>query len=116
MRGLGFHDRLRDNLTMRCESRSSLMLAIVLACCVIPSFAQAQQPSRLTVKEAIQLGLKANLSVLVSEAKTGEAAGTRQRFFSNLLPRSYIETSLTLEKINLAALGLNFPHVNPAVG
>jgi len=76
------------------------MVAIVLACDVISSFAQAQQPSRLTLKDAIQLGLKANLSVLISETKTGEAAGTSQRLFSNLLPRSYIETSLTLEKIN----------------
>ena len=96
--------------------RSSLMVAIVLACDVISSFAQAQQPSRLTLKDAIQLGLKANLSVLISETKTGEAAGTSQRLLSNLLPRSYIETSLTLEKINLAALGLNIPNVNPGVG
>lgn len=95
--------------------RSPWMVAILLVCCVLLSFSQAQLPSRLTLKDAIQLGLKANFSVLSSEAKTGEAAGTRQRRFANLLPRSHIETSLTYEKINLAALGISIPNVNPAV-
>ena len=96
--------------------RSSSRVAILLVCCVTSSLAKAQQPSRLTLKDAIQLGLKANLSVLMSETRTGEAEGTRQRRFSSLLPRSDIETSLTLEKINLAALGINIPNVKLAVG
>jgi outer membrane protein TolC len=95
--------------------RCSLRVAIVLAFCVLLDFAQAQAPLRLTLKDAIRRGLQSNLSVLVSETKTGEAAGTRLRRFSSLLPKSHIDSSLTLEKINLPALGINIPFINPVV-
>lgn len=91
----------------------------MLLVCVLSAFvplAQAQQPYRLTLKDAIQLGLKANLSVLVSEAKAEEAAGTRERRFSNLLPRSHIETSLALQKTNLSYMGISIPHAPSVVG
>jgi len=92
----------------------TLLLVYVLSGLV--PLPQAQQPYQLTLKDAIQLGLKANLSVLVSEAKAEEAAGTRERRFSNLLPRSHVETSLALQKINLSYLGINIPGAPPAVG
>ena len=91
----------------------TIMLLVLLG--FVP-LARAQQPYHLTLKDAIQLGLKANLSVLVSGTRAEEAAGTRARRFSNLLPRSHIETSLALEKVNLAALGISIPSVPPVVG
>ena len=93
-----------------------LAMAMVPLSCALLACAQTQQPVRLTLKDAIRRGLQANLNVLTSETKTGEAAGARQRRFASLLPRSYIATSYSLEKINLAALGIDIPHVNPAVG
>ncbi len=89
--------------------------AVLTIVSFVPSV-NAQQPLRLTLKDAIQLGLKANFSVLSSASKFREAAGTSERRFSNLLPKSYIQTSWTLEKINLAALGIDIPFIKPAVG
>jgi outer membrane protein TolC len=80
------------------------------------SSADAQQPMRLTLKDAIQLGLKANFSVLSSAARFREAEATGERRFSDLLPKSYFQTSWTLERINLAALGIDIPFIKPAVG
>jgi outer membrane protein TolC len=68
------------------------------------------------LKEAIQLGLKANLSVLVAESSTHEAQGTYERRLSRLLPSSYIDTTLNLQRINLTALGINIPFISPVVG
>src|ERR1700739_2136344 len=96
--------------------RYSLKVAIVPVLSVLLSFAQTQAPLRLTLKDAIQRGLRANISVLTSDAKSQESMGTRERPFSSLLPRSYIQTSLTLEKINLIALGISAPVTPPAVG
>jgi hypothetical protein len=81
----------------------------------VPS-ADAQQPLRLTLKDAIQRGLKANFSVLSSASRFREAAGTGERRFSNLLPKSYFQTSWALQKINLAALGIDIPFIGAAVG
>ena len=65
---------------MGCAWTSMAMLLVYVLSGFVP-LAQAQQPYRLTLKDAIQLGLKANLSVLVSEAKAEEAEGTRERRF-----------------------------------
>jgi len=90
-------------------------VAVVIVLRFVPS-ADAQQPLRLTLKDAIQLGLKANFSVLSSAARSREAEGTSERRFSNLLPKSYFQTSWTLERVNLAALGIDIPFIKPAVG
>jgi len=89
--------------------------AVVLVLLRFVPSAHAQQPYRLTLKDAIQLGLKANFSVLASATRLREAAGTRERRFSNLLPKARIESSLTREKINLPALGINIPFISPIV-
>lgn len=100
---------------MRSAWISMTMLLFYVLSGFVP-LAQAQQPYRLTLREAIQLGLKANLSVLVSETKAAEAAGTRERRFSNLLPKSHVETSLALQKVNLSYLGINIPGAPPVIG
>ncbi|MGD0903929.1 MAG: hypothetical protein ABR924_13405, partial [Terracidiphilus sp.] len=50
--------------------------------------AQQSPPYRLTLQDAIQRGLQANLSVLVAGTRVDEAEGTRERRLSAaLLPR-----------------------------
>ena len=53
------------------------------------SFVIAQQvsPQRLTLREAIELALKNNLSVRVAGTQVDELQGTRERREASLLPR-----------------------------
>ncbi len=81
-----------------------------------PSAAQSQPPYRLTIQDAIERGLKANLSVLVAGTKVGEAEGTRERRLGSLLPRARIETPVTLQNRSLKAQGISFPGVPDVVG
>jgi outer membrane protein TolC len=98
------------------RSCSASISAVALIVVAGATAATAQQPYRLTLKEAIQLALKANFSVLASATRIQEAAGTRERRLSNLMPKPYLQSSLMLQKINLATLGINIPFINPAVG
>ncbi|MGZ4824348.1 MAG: TolC family protein, partial [Terriglobales bacterium] len=74
------------------------------------------QPYRLSLREAIRLGLQANLSVLVAESRVKEASGTRTRLLASLLPKSRIDTSLDLQKVNLRAFGLDVSFIPGVVG
>ncbi|MBZ5569187.1 MAG: TolC family protein [Acidobacteriia bacterium] len=74
------------------------------------------QPYRLTLREAVRLGLQANLSVLVAESKVKEAAGTRERRLANLLPKAHVDASDVFQKVNLATKGLHSPFIAPIVG
>lgn len=79
----------------------------------------AQQPAafRLTLQEAIQKGLQANLSVLVADSRVQEAQGARVRSLSAaLLPRVGGETYASLQNRNLQAFGISFPGVPKIVG
>jgi len=69
-------------------------------------------PLRLTMQEAIRRGVQANLSVLVAETRSGEAAGTVERRRSLLQPRVRIETPVALQNRSLAAMGIVVPHVS----
>lgn len=78
---------------------------------------QQPAPYRLTLQDAIQKGLQANLSVLVADARVQEAQGTRARSFSAaLLPRVGGETYASLQNRNLQAFGISFPGVPKIVG
>ncbi len=83
---------------------STLLLAGTLA--------QSQQqpaPQQLTIEDAIAQALKTNLSVKVAEAQVEQAAGTRERRLSNLLPRVTADQVTRYENQNLQALGLSSP-------
>jgi outer membrane protein TolC len=101
---------------MQCSWLTAAGAAAVLIVLGFVPRVNAQQPRRLTLKEAIELGLRSNISVLSSAASAREAAGTGERRMSNLLPKSYVQTSYTLEKIDLAELGIDIPFVKPGVG
>ena len=73
----------------------------------------AQQPAdRLTLQEAIQKALQANLSVLVAGTRVDEAAGTRERRLSAaLLPRVTAQTYANYQNRDLRAFGISLPPI-----
>ena len=74
--------------------------------------AAAQQPApyRLTLQDAIQKALQANLSVLAAGTRVEEAEGTRMRRLSAaLLPRVYAQVYANYQNLDLQAQGLSFP-------
>jgi outer membrane protein TolC len=82
---------------------------------LIPSaISQAQQPSpyRLTLQDAIQKALVANLNVLVAGTRVDEAAGTRERrLAAALLPRVTAQTYANVQNRDLRAFGLSLPGI-----
>ena len=72
--------------------------------------AQASAPYRLTLQEAIQKGLEANLSVLLAGARVDQDEGARQRSLAAaLLPRVSAETYANYQNRNLRAFGISVP-------
>jgi outer membrane protein TolC len=65
--------------------------------------------TRLTLREAIELGLKANLGVLVAKSAVDEAAGTRERRSATLLPHVSAQHTTSLQNRNLQAFGISLP-------
>ncbi|MFP5208294.1 MAG: TolC family protein [Acidobacteriota bacterium] len=81
------------------------------------SVAQPPLPYRLTLQDAIQKALQANLSVLVAGTRVEEAEGTRMRRLSAaLLPRVNAQTYANYQNRNLRAFGLSFPGIPGVVG
>jgi outer membrane protein TolC len=82
------------------------------------SGARAQQtsPQRLTLRDAITLALKQNLSVRVASAQVEELEGTRARRRASLLPHVNGDALANRQNIDLAALGISFPQVPTVVG
>jgi outer membrane protein TolC len=84
--------------------------AVLLTALLLGQAAQAEPaagPVRLTLREAIELGLKANLGVLVARAAVDEAAGTRERRSSVLLPHVSADHVTSFQNRNLQAFGIS---------
>ena len=79
--------------------------------------AQQPPPYRLTLQDAIQKALQANLSVLVAGTRVEEAEGTRMRRLSAaLLPRVNAQTYANVQNRNLRAFGISLPGMPAVVG
>lgn len=79
--------------------------------------ASATSPYRLTLQDAIQMGLRANLSVLLAGAQVDDAAGTRVRRLSvALLPRVNAQTYANFQNRDLRAFGITLPGMPEVVG
>jgi outer membrane protein TolC len=79
--------------------------------------AQQPPPYRLTLRDAIQKGLQANLSVLVASTRVDEAEGTRERRLSAaLLPRVNAQTYANVQNRDLRAFGISAPGLPEVVG
>ncbi len=74
----------------------------------------------LTLREALDRGLRYNLGLVLSEQGTQTARGARLRALSDLLPNLNFRTAEIAQQNNLAALGLPAgllpPGVSPIVG
>jgi outer membrane protein TolC len=79
--------------------------------------AQQPPPYRLTLQDAIQKGLQANLNVLVAGTRVDEAEGARERSLSAaLLPRVSAQTYANAQNRDLRAFGLSLPGIPNVVG
>lgn len=88
----------------------------ILCGLLLSASAQTGGPMRLTLQEAIQRGLRANLSVLVADSRVAEAKGTAERRSSALYPRVRIDVPATVQSRNLPAQGIDFPGLPEVVG
>jgi len=74
----------------------------------------------LSLQDAIDLGLKHNLGLLLSSAETRVARGERWQALSALLPHVTAAPYVAESKTNIAEAGLsgvtNLFHISPAVG
>jgi outer membrane protein TolC len=90
---------------------SSISVLAVLALSGRPCPGQ-QPPYRLTLQDAIQKALRANLNVLVAGTRVDEAEGTRARSLSAaFLPRVNAEVYANVQNRDLRAFGISVPGV-----
>lgn len=76
-----------------------------------------QSPYRLSLRDAIQKGLQANLSVLVADTQVQEAEGTTvRRMSAAVLPRVRGSSYASLQNRNLRAFGISLPGMPDVVG
>jgi len=100
--------------TVMFVSRMSFVIAV--ATCVSAA-GQTSAPYRLTMQEAIQKGLQANLGVLVAGTKVEEAEGSQLRSLSAaLLPRVNAQSYANFQNRDLRAFGISLPSVPEVVG
>ena len=79
--------------------------------------AQQPAPYRLTLQDAIQKALQANLGVLVAGTRVEEAEGVRTRALSAaLLPRVSAQTYANAQNRDLSAMGISVPGLPKVVG
>jgi outer membrane protein TolC len=80
----------------------------------VPTGAPSSTPLALTLHEAIDRGLKANLGLLTSDSASEIARGERLRALSALLPQLNGRAGETVEQLNLKTVGfnLNIPGVS----
>ena len=95
-----------------------LLFATALATCLaLPDASAEQAPYRLTLQEAIQKGLQANLGVLVAGTRVEEAEAARLRSLSAaLLPRVTAQTYANVQNRDLRAFGISLPAMPEVVG
>jgi outer membrane protein TolC len=81
----------------------------------VPLGTAKQNPISLTLSEAVERGLKANLGLLTSQQSSNEIRAQRYRALSGLLPQLSGQLSMTEQQLNLQALGF-MVHLPPQAG
>jgi outer membrane protein TolC len=95
------------------------VVILLLATLTLGAIGAAQEPKpyRLTLRDAIQKALQANLSVLAAETRVEETEGTRvRRLSAALLPRVRVQSYANLQNRSLRAFGISFPGTPEVVG
>jgi len=83
----------------------------------LSALTQQQTPVRLTLEDAIQKGLQANLSVLTAGTRVEEAEGTRlRRLSAAMLPRVSAQVYANVQNRDLQAFGISAPGFPDVVG
>lgn len=82
----------------------------------VPRGTATATPLRLSLDQAIALGLRNNLAVLVSDSQSLQARAQRSLALSALLPHVDASTGELRQKINLAAYGFERPGQPSIVG
>ncbi|MFZ0862484.1 MAG: TolC family protein [Candidatus Sulfotelmatobacter sp.] len=102
---------------MNCNFRTVVILSLAIQILSTLGPAQESTPYRLTLRDAIQKALQANLNVLVAETRVEEADGTRTRRLSAaLFPRVRTQSYANYQNRSLAAFGISLPGVPAVVG
>jgi len=78
--------------------------------------AVSAQPLNLTLDEAMQRGLKANLGIILSSAQTAQARGERLSQLQSLLPSVDFNAKETVMQVDLPAEGLRIPGFPKVIG
>ena len=89
-----------------------LLLTALGAAVILAKASPAQQapPNRITLQDAIQQGLRANLNVLEADSRVQEDEGARTRSLSAaLLPRVNAQVYANYQNRNLRAFGISVP-------
>ena len=104
-------------LSSRILSVSNVFVAcLTLAMCLSAKAQTAQQPLKLSLDDAIQRGLKANLGVLERETADRIVRAERIRTLSALLPTVNAYAAENVQKNNIAVFGLRFPGIPQIIG
>jgi outer membrane protein TolC len=95
----------------------SLAILIPVLSSGMTGAAQRPAPYRLTLQDAIQKALQANLNVLEASTRVEEASSTRARRVSALmLPRVTAETYASAQNRDLRAFGMSMKGIPEVVG
>ncbi len=104
-------------LSNRILSASNVFFACLTLAAFLPANAQtAQQPLKLSLDDAIQRGLKANLGVLERESADRIVRADRIRTLSALLPTVNAYAAENVQKNNIAVFGFRFPGIPQIIG
>ncbi len=87
-----------------------------LACVAASLHGQSPTLRKLSLDEAIQLGLKNNLSALQADTNNRLARIDRIRSLAALLPTVNASAGETVQELNLATFGFHFPGVPSIIG
>jgi outer membrane protein TolC len=102
---------------MRYHIRIAAVLCLASLAARAPGAAQQPEPYRLTLQDAIQKALQANLNVLVAGTRVDEAEGARARRLSAaLLPRISTQSYANVQNRDLRAFGISAPGLPEVVG
>ena len=102
---------------MKLDFRKAVVLTLASLLAGMICAAQQPPPVRLTLQDAIQRGLQANLGVLVAGTRVDEAEGTRlRRLSAALLPRVNAQTYANVQNRDLRAFGISLPGMPEVVG
>jgi outer membrane protein TolC len=73
----------------------------------VPRGAASSTPLALTLHDAIDRGLKANLGLLVSDSTSESVRGQRLQILSALLPQLHAQAGETIEQLSLKTIGFD---------